>query len=119
MALNLAKAHGFVVNEVASTRTLRDSMDRIIAHCAEGRPHPDWDVLARLPYEDLEDLAAWIKKPFLEEPTMEKLAGLWFGIFNPVYSGETVADLYVCGSMRFDPSPHDNEWAVDPDWWPE
>jgi hypothetical protein len=101
MALNLATMHGFVIKEVTSKRTLRESMDRVIARCAKGRPHKDWE------------------KPFREEPSKKKLAGLWFGLFNPVYYGKPVADIYVCGSTRFDPSPDDNSWAVGPDWWPE
>jgi hypothetical protein len=30
-----------------------------------------------------------------------------------------VADIYVCGSERFEPDRGDNDWAVGPDWWPE
>ena len=48
------------------------------------------------------------------------LKGLWFGLFNPRSDGRTpAADIYVCGSERFDPDPHDNSWAVGPDWWPD
>lgn len=119
MALNLATMHGFVVKEIASKRSLRESMDRIIAKCAKGHPHSDWEKFAALPYDDLDDLRDWVEKPFREEPSKKKLSGLWFGLFNPVYSGKPVADIYVCGSTRFDPSPDDNSWAVGPDWWPE
>lgn len=119
MALNLATMHGIVVKEIASKRTMRESMDRIIAKCAKGHPHDDWEKLAALPYDDLDDLREWAEKPFREEPPKNKLAGLWFGLFNPVYSGKPVADIYVCGSTRFDVSPGDNSWAVGPDWWPE
>jgi hypothetical protein len=119
MGLNLATMHGFVRKEIASKRTLRDSMDRIIAKCAKGHPHKDWEKLTALPYDDLDDLREWVEKPFREEPPKKKLAGLWFGLFNPVYSGKPVADIYVCGSTRFDSSPDDNTGAVSPDWWPE
>jgi hypothetical protein len=45
---------------------------------------------------------------------------LWFGLFNPCPDGRTpVADVYVCGSERFEPDPNDNGWAVGPDWWPD
>ena len=118
MALNLATMHGFVVKEIGSKRTLRESMDRIIAECAKGHPHDDWKKLNDLPYDDLDDLREWIEKPFRKEPSKKKLTGLWFGLFNPVYSSKPVADMYVCGSTRFDPST-DGSWAVDPDWMPE
>lgn len=119
MPLNLATLHRFIVKEIASKRSLRESMDRIIAKCAKGHPHEDWEKIAALPYEKLDDLRKWIEKPFREESSTKKLAGLWFGLFNPVYSKDPVADIYVCGSTRFDPSPDDNSWAVGPDWWPE
>lgn len=119
MALNLAAVHGFVVKEIASKRSMGESMDRIIAKCAKGHPHKDWEQLAALPYDDLDDLRKWLEKPFREEPSKKRLAGLWFGLFNPVYAGTPVADIYVCGSTRYDPSPDDISWAVGPDWWPE
>ncbi len=53
MPLNLATIHGFVVKEIGSKRSLRESMDRIIAKCAKGYPRGDWDKLAALPYDDL------------------------------------------------------------------
>ena len=65
------------------------------------------------------DLREWIEKPFRLDAPEQKLAGLWFGLFNPVYNRKPVADLYVCGSKRFDPGPDDNSWAVGPSWWPE
>jgi len=119
MALNLASMHGFIVKELSSRRSLRQSMDRVIARCSKGRSHDDWDRLRALHYEDLDDLREWIEKPFRLEASRKKLAGLWFGLFNPVYDGKAVADIYVCGSKRFDPSPDDCSWAVGPDWWPE
>lgn len=64
-------------------------------------------------------MAEWLQRPFREEPAARPLRGLWFGLFNPCYESEPVADIYVCGSERFDPDPNSNEWAVGPDWWPE
>lgn len=119
MALNHATMHGFVAKEIASKRSLRESMDRIIGKGAKGHPHDDWEKLAALRYDNLDDLREWIEKPFREELSKKKLVGLWFGLFNPVYSRKPVADIYVCGSTRFNPSPHDNSWAVGPEWWPE
>ena len=52
-------------------------------------------------------------------PPRRPLSGLWFGLYNPILSGETVADLYVAGSERFYPVVGDNGWAVGPEWWPE
>ena len=82
MALNLATTHEFIVKELASKRSLRESMDRLIGKCSKGRAHADWDKLCTLPYEDLDDLREGIEKPFHLEPPQKKLAGLWFGLFN-------------------------------------
>jgi hypothetical protein len=119
MAINLAAMHGFVVKELASKRSLRESMDRVIAKCSKEHPHVDWDKLRALPYDDLDDLREWIEKPFRYEPSRKTLAGLWFGLFNPIRDREPLADIYVCGSERFDRSPDDNSWAVGPQWRPE
>jgi hypothetical protein len=119
MALNLATMHGFIVKELASKRPLRESIARTIARCAKGRPHPDWEQLRALPYENLDELREWIEGPFRYEPREKTLAGLWFGLFNPIYDRMPSADIYVSGSTRFEPHPGDNSWAVRPEWWPE
>ena len=119
MALSLATMHRFIVKEVASNRSIRESMDRIIAKCSAGHPHKDWAKLGSIRYENLSALQRWIETPFRLEPSMKKLAGLWFGLFNPICNDEAVAELYICGSKRFKPNPNDNSWAVGPDWWPE
>ncbi len=95
-------------------------MRSLIDQCAAGRSHPDWARLRSLPYSDLAPLFEWVQRPFREEPPARPLQGLWFGLFNPCPDGRTpVADIYVCGSERFDPNPLDNSWAVGPDWWPD
>lgn len=119
LELDLAELHGLIVNELAADRPIRESMDRLITACAAKRPHDDWEQLRALPLGNTDDLCAWIEKPFRLDPPSEKLAGLWFGIFNPIYNRKTVADVYVCGSNRFDQDPDDCDWAVGPDWWPE
>jgi hypothetical protein len=91
-------------------------MAALIDQCEAARPHPDWTKLRALPYADLSPLVEWIR----EEPPATPLNGLWFGLFNPCPDGRTpVADIYVSGSERFDLNPHDNSWAVGPDWWPD
>ena len=120
MDLNLAEAFGWIIAELARHRPVEESMHALIDQCAVACPHPDWELFRRLPYAELDPLRAWLERPFREEPSAVPLHGLWFGLFNPCPDGRNaVADLYVCGSERFDPDPSDNEWAVGPDWWPE
>jgi hypothetical protein len=95
-------------------------MAALIDQCESAHPHPDWPKLRALPYSDLSSLIDWVEVPFRDEPPGAPLKGLWFGLFNPCPDGATpVADIYVCGSERFDPDPNDNSWAVGPDWWPD
>jgi hypothetical protein len=119
MGLDLAAMHGWVARELAENRGIRESMNRIIAQCASQKPHPQWQRLEALPFEDISALRDWIERPFRLDPPPQPLAGLWFGLFNPVYDDTAVADLYVCGSKHFEPDPEDNEWAASADWWPE
>ena len=120
MELDLGEMHAWLVQEYARKRSVGESMDALIDRCEAVRPHPDWARLRALPYSDLSALREWIEQPFRDEPSDAPLKGLWFGLFNPCPDGRTpVADVYVCGSKRFDPDPLDNSWAVGPDWWPD
>ncbi len=120
MGLDLEQIHGRIVGELARRRPVAESMAALIEWCEAARPHPDWARLRALPYADLSPLLDWVQRPFREEPPAVPLKGLWFGLFNPCPDGRTpVADIYVCGSERFDPDPHDNSWAVGPDWCPD
>lgn len=120
MEFDLGQAHDWILTELARKRPVAQSMTALIDRCEAARPHPDWAQLRSLPYADLSPLLAWVEQPFRGEPSEVPLAGLWFGLFNPCPDGHTpVADIYVCGSERFDPDPHDNSWAEGPDWWPD
>jgi hypothetical protein len=111
--------HGWIVGELARRRPVAESMAALIDQCEASGPHPDWAKLRALPYADLSRLLDWLQEPFLEEPSAVPLRGLWFGLFNPCPDGRTpVADIYICGSERFDPHPHDNGWAVGPERQP-
>jgi hypothetical protein len=119
MGLNLGKAHGWIVDELARRRPTNDSMNTLVDLCQSASPHPDWARLRSLPYADLSPLSEWVSRPFRDQPPVRPLRGLWFGLFNPYHDGEALADIYVSGSERFDPSSDNNEWAVKPDWWPD
>jgi hypothetical protein len=120
VALDLAKMHGWIVAELARRRPIAESMGMLIDQCESARPHADWLKLRALPYADLSPLADWLVRPFREEPSIVPLKGLWFGLFNQYNENDVpVADIYVCGSERFEPSLDDRDWACGPDWWPE
>jgi hypothetical protein len=111
--------HGWIESELMHSRPIAESMGSLIDQCDAVRPHPDWAKLRALDFADLSGLLEWIHEPFREEPPALPLKGLWFGLVNPCPDGRTpVADIYVCGSERFNPDPRDNSWAFAPDWRP-
>lgn len=119
MGLDLGQMHGWIVGELARQRPVAEVMAALIDQCEAIRPHPDWARLRALPYADLSPLVDWVQGPFRQEPSAAPLRGLWFGLFNPCPDGRTpVADIYLCGSERFELDQHDNSWAVGPEWWP-
>jgi hypothetical protein len=110
VGLDLGMTHGWITTELARGRSVADSMNKLIGRCEAAYPHSDWVRLRALPYADLSALIEWIVQPFRDEPPARPLRGLWFGLFNPRYDErETVADIYLCGSERFDPDPDSNE----------
>ena len=120
MGLDLGEMHGWILAELRRRRSVGESVMALIEKCEAARPHPDWARLRRLAYDNLSELREWIRRPFQVEPPEAPLKGLWFGLFKSCPDGRTpVADIYVCGSRRFDPDPLDNQWAVRPDWWPD
>lgn len=120
MGIDLAQMHDWIVAEFARRRPVADSMAALIEQCEEAKPHSDWAKMRVLPFADLMRLIKWVQEPFRHEPPTVPLRGLWFGLFNPCPDGRTpVADIYVCGSERFEPNHEDNSWAIAPDWWPE
>ena len=120
MGLDLAQMYDWIVAEFERGCSLDDSMVAIIDQCDKARPHSDWAKLRTLPFADLTRLTNWVQEPFRNEPPKVPLRGLWFGLYNPCLDNQTpVADIYVCGSERFEPNDEDNSWAVSPNWWPE
>lgn len=118
MGIELAKAYKWVTSEVNADLPIEESMLRLIEQCAMAHVHPDWDELRQLPFDESKALSDWLDKLLCHAPPNVCLRGLWFGLFNPICSGEPLADIYVCGSTRFNTDPNDIEWAVEPEWWP-
>jgi hypothetical protein len=119
MGLELAKAHGWISDELEASRPVGESVRHVVDQCAAVAPHRDWDRLRGFDFDDLGPLREWIQLTLTDEAPDVPLSGLWFGIFNPVYGNGPTADFYIAGSDRFDPDPDSNEWACGPTWWPE
>jgi hypothetical protein len=107
-----------ISQQVSAPGPLGPRMARLIDWCEPRRPHPDWQRLRALDYDqDVPRLASWLASALRDAPASGQFQGLWFGLCNPVVDGEATADLYVVGSSQFDPA--DIEWAVDADYRPE
>lgn len=120
MRFEYGKAYSWVVEELAQIRPVEQAMESLIAQCEDAYPHPDWERLRALPYADLSPMTEWLQRVFRTDAPEQPLQGLWFGLFNPCdEDDEPSADMYVCGSERFDASSNSIEWTVNPIWWPE
>jgi hypothetical protein len=115
--MDLARMYNWIVSELARNQPVGNSMGRLIDECEAVHPHPTWALLRALPYTDVAPLVRWVEHAFREEfPPMRPLKGLWFGLCNPIWNGEAVADVYLSGSERFD--SENIGWATSPEWQP-
>jgi hypothetical protein len=119
MGLDHAGVFATILRCLESPAALSIKMGLVIDACESGVKHPDWSKLRALPYDDLGAMQAWIRRPFEQEPPTVTLAGLWFGMFNPVYHGRPVVDVYLAGSTEFSLDEGNIEWACRPAYWPE
>lgn len=118
MEIDSVKVFGRIKQELVSDRPLSASMNRVVDACNDSYPHEDWSYFRNLEYDNWESLHQWMDEIFHDHPPPANLAGLWFGLFNPIYGDDPTADVNISGSSRFDPDPDDNSWAVESVWPP-
>jgi hypothetical protein len=99
--LDHAAVFAAIREHLHSRSSLAEKMAAVIAVCERSVPHPDWATLAELPYDRLAPMRNWLRRSFKQHPPNVRLAGLWFGLFNPRRDGATTADLRFGGSTRF------------------
>jgi hypothetical protein len=119
MAIQIGRVARIIRSHLLQENSLTDDMSAVIDVCEQSAPHPDWHVLRKLPYNDMTDLTEWLQSVFTEDPPEKSLAGLWFGLFNPICDGTPVSDMYVGGASHVDTEDSDIEWASDLDYFPE
>lgn len=64
-------------------------------------------------------METWLRGVLKNEPPPNSIKAFWFGIFNPIYDGETSCDTYIAGANDFDPCDDSFEWACGPEYFPD
>lgn len=107
-----------LIQEVRSDASFQNRMLGVIAECEAQCPHPDWNLLRKIDFDqDVSSLHTWLVKAFSEASLSTNFKGLWFGLSNPVYSEGPTADIYVAASPEFESG--DVEWACNSTFYPE
>lgn len=115
MRINPTKTWRAIERAARSRAPLPTKMSKVVDVCSAAFPHPDWERIAKLPFEqDVANLASWIPAVLEQNPPKIALRGLWFGLCNPVTDDDEVtADVYFAGSKSFAADDEDCTWAKD------
>lgn len=112
MSNDLLKHFEFVQQVVKSHTSVPDGMTELVGYCEASCPISVWDRILRLDFaKDVACLQAWLSHVLSDEPPAENIKAFWFGLFNPVIAGQTSCDLYLSGSVEFDPEDETHDWA--------
>jgi hypothetical protein len=119
MEHDLSAWHGEVSKALGSPASLRDGMQTLLAYCNKKHRWKGWGEIGKLDFDsDVAELEKWLNGVLKNEPPPTSVKAFWFGIFNPVYDGETSSDTYIAGASEFDPDDESFEWACGPDYFP-
>lgn len=120
MEHDLSAWHDEVSKALGAATSLRDGMQALLAYCNKKQRWKGWGKLGELDFDsDVGELEKWLKGVLKNEPPPSSVKAFWFGIFNPIYDGETVCDTYIAGASEFDPDDETFEWACGPDYFPD
>jgi hypothetical protein len=115
--LDYAAGYETITDALATNATTASGMRRLVEFCNKQFSSPAWEQISGLDYDsDRTHLERWLRNLLTNEPPPSAIVAYWFGIFNPVYAGKTVSDVYLAGSERFDSTG--SEWAVSPAYFP-
>ena len=118
MSLDFDKTLKAIQACLGNDNSISENMGRVIGISEEDTPHQDWELLRELDYSKTEDMVKWLSDVLSAERAGFAIKGLYFGLFNPIVNEKATADIYICGSSKYDEDDID-EWACDPEYWPE
>lgn len=102
----------FVQQVVKSHTGVLGGMIELVDYCKASCPSSVWDKILRLDFaKDVACLQAWLRHVLTDEPPAENIKAFWFGLFNPDIAGQISCDLYLSGSVEFDPEDETFDWA--------
>jgi hypothetical protein len=120
MEFDLSAWYGEITKALSADASLRDGMQTLLAYCNKKHRWKGWDNIGELDFDsDVGEMEKWLKGVLKNEPPPSSVKAFWFGIFNPIYDGETVCDTYMAGASEFNPDDESFEWACDPDYFPD
>jgi hypothetical protein len=120
MEHELAVWYGAVARALDARPSLRDGMQALLAYCKKQHRWKGWSQIGELDFDsDVDELEKWLNGVLKNEPPPSLVKAFWFGIFNPIYDGETSCDTYIGGASEFDPDDVNFEWACGPDYFPD
>lgn len=120
MEHDLSAWHGEVSKVIDAHRSLQDGMAALLAYCNKQHRWMGWGRIGELDFDaDVAELEKWLDGVLAKEPPPSSVKAFWFGIFNPVYDGETTCDTYIAGTSEFDANDESFEWACGPDYFPD
>jgi hypothetical protein len=113
MSHNLKHPFEYVNQTVKSGVNIKLGMQELIDYCQKSCPDEEWNILKELDFtDDLSYLQNWLKEVLLTEPPPRDIQAFWFGLFNPILEdGQPTCDLYISGSVDFDPEDETGDWA--------
>lgn len=120
MEHDLSAWYGEVPKALGTHASMRGGMEALLDYCDKQYRWKGWAKIGELDFDsDVAELEKWLNGVFKKEPPPSSVKAFWFGIFNPVYDGETTCDTYIAGTSEFDADDESFEWACGPDYLPD
>ncbi len=105
---------------LAQDLSIPQFMEALITAHQQAHLQYDWEPLKQVPIDQPADLLRfWLAAAVKRQRPPTYVKALWFGLFNPIRSGETLADMYVAGCRTFEMNQMPCSWNLRPAYWPD
>ncbi|MBZ9686135.1 hypothetical protein G9F72_007285 [Clostridium estertheticum] len=115
MEFNINKSYNYVGEIVNSDLSITIGMEKLIDHCKGYIESLVWDKLQGLDFEEDElSLKKWVENNLKNQPPIDDVDSLWFGLFDGISNGYEVCSLYLSGASS-ENDEEDNELYLPDD----